>query len=317
MTGFLSMKVFCGAALCALAAFCVPTIPPRADADAARAVLDDFHDAAACADEERYFDHFVPDGIFLGSDGEERWTVDQFRTWAKPHFEKESAWIFVSKERHLYVAADSMVAWFDEELDSIGYGRWRGSGVMRKVDGIWKITQYNLTVPIPNSCLRDVVRMIAAEGNADRESDGLTRIFVVRHAEKDTSGRDDDPGLTPIGWKRAARLARMLEPIDLDAVYATQYERTQQTVSPAAGSARLEPVVVDARSYEELARKLETEPRGHNVLVCGHSNTVPALLAELGVAESITIDDSDYDNLFIVTLRAGEEADLLHMHLGA
>ncbi len=288
---------------------------PLDDADAACAVLDDFHDAAACADEERYFGHFAPDAVFLGSDPEERWSVAEFRAWAERQFEGDSAWTFKPRDRSLSLSADGNVAWFDEELDSEGYGEWRGSGVMRKLDGVWRICQYNLTVPIPNACLRDVVRMMAVEG-PDESTERVTRIFVVRHAEKDLSGRDDDPGLTPAGWKRAARLGRMLEPIALDAVYATQYGRTQQTIAPSAGGARVKPIVVDAGKEKKLAQTILSEHRGQSVLVCGHSNTVSALLGALGVSETITIDDADYDNLFVVTIGAGRRADLLHLHFG-
>lgn len=308
--------VVAGTALCASALFLwVSAALPPDEAAIARAVLDDFHDAAACADEERYFGHFAPDAVFLGSDPEERWSVARFRTWAKPQFEGQSAWTFIPRDRFLYLAADSNVAWFDEELDSEGYGEWRGSGVMRKLGGVWRIAHYSLTVPIPNASLRDVVRMIA-DGTPDEEGESVTRIFVVRHAEKDQSGRDDDPGLTPVGWKRAARLARMLEPIELDAVYATQYGRTQQTIAPSAGGARLEPVIIDAGGEKELAQTLLSEHRTHSVLVCGHSNTVPALIAALGVSETITIDDADYDNLFVVTIDGAGRADLLHLRLG-
>ena len=48
--------------------------PPDADA-AVRAVLDDWHAAAAASDEARYFDHFADDGVFLGTDATERWGV--------------------------------------------------------------------------------------------------------------------------------------------------------------------------------------------------------------------------------------------------
>ena len=64
--------------------------PPAIDAIAAvaavAAILDDFHDAASRADGDRYFGHFAPDGVFLGTDPAERWTVTEFRKYAEPHF---------------------------------------------------------------------------------------------------------------------------------------------------------------------------------------------------------------------------------------
>ena len=59
-----------------------------------RAVLDDWHQAASVADEPRYFGHFAPNGVFMGTDPTERWTVAEFRKWAKPQFQRKSAWSF-------------------------------------------------------------------------------------------------------------------------------------------------------------------------------------------------------------------------------
>ena len=63
-------------------------------ASAVTAVLDDWHAAAAAADEGRYFGHFAPGAVFLGTDATERWTVDEFRRYAHPYFAKGKAWSF-------------------------------------------------------------------------------------------------------------------------------------------------------------------------------------------------------------------------------
>src|ERR1035441_3560008 len=82
------------------------------------AVLDDWHSAASVADEERYFAHFAPNGVFMGTDATERWTVSQFRDWARPHFQSKKAWSFKPRDRHIDFSADGRVAWFDEMLDT-------------------------------------------------------------------------------------------------------------------------------------------------------------------------------------------------------
>jgi hypothetical protein len=79
----------------------------RANIDA---VLDDWHDAAARADEARYFAHFAPDGVFLGTDAGERWDVAAFRAFAHPYFAKGTAWTLRPSNRHVAVAACSS-AW--------------------------------------------------------------------------------------------------------------------------------------------------------------------------------------------------------------
>ncbi len=134
--------------------------PPGPAAEVARA-LDDWHDAAAKADEERYFAWFAPEGVFLGTDPDERWTVPEFRAYAHPHFAKGKAWTFRGHDRHVVVSPDGTVAWFDERLDTANMGACRGSGVLRRVGAAWRIALYDLSIPIPNPLTKEVVRRIA------------------------------------------------------------------------------------------------------------------------------------------------------------
>jgi ketosteroid isomerase-like protein len=136
----------------------------QAPAAKVAAAIDDWHQAAAAADEQRYFGHFAPDGVFMGTDATERWTVAQFRVWAKPHFDKKKAWNFKAHDRHVAFSADGATAWFDELLDTPNLGPCRGSGVVVKIGNDWKIAQYNLSIPIPNALADAVVKEIAAAG---------------------------------------------------------------------------------------------------------------------------------------------------------
>ena len=126
------------------------------------AVLDDWHQAASVADEARYFGHFAPNGIFMGTDATERWTVAEFRAWAKSRFERKSTWTFKANARHIDFSADRKTAWFDEMLDTLDLGLCRGSGVLVLLGGKWKIAQYNLSVPIPNALVDGIVKQIGA-----------------------------------------------------------------------------------------------------------------------------------------------------------
>jgi hypothetical protein len=136
--------------------------PAATDTAAVAAVLDAFHAAAARADEEAYFALLAPNGVFLGTDATERWDKAAFRAFAHPYFAQGKGWKFDPRNRHVDVSADRRVAWFDELLDSATYGECRGSGVLEKVDGGWKITQYHLTIPIPNDLAKDFVAKIRA-----------------------------------------------------------------------------------------------------------------------------------------------------------
>lgn len=123
-------------------------------------MLNDFHQAAAQAEGKRYFDHFAPLAIFLGTDASERWTLAEFKAFAQPYFEQGKGWTYLVKSRHVYFSQDRNTAWFDEMLENESYGVCRGSGVLLKIDGVWKIAQYNLSIPIPNALAKQVVGMI-------------------------------------------------------------------------------------------------------------------------------------------------------------
>lgn len=124
-------------------------------------ILDDWHLAASEGNFERYFMHFASDSaIFMGTDATERWTVAEFKPWAKPHFEDGEAWDFTPVERHVYLSDNGQTAWFDESLETPNLGPARGSGVLVKQAETWKITHYNLSIPIPNAIVDTVVKQI-------------------------------------------------------------------------------------------------------------------------------------------------------------
>ena len=134
-------------------------VPASPEADVA-AVLDSWHAAAAAAQEEKYFAFFTADAVFLGTDATERWTRDEFRRYAHPHFAKGKAWSFKPVSRHVSFSADGAVAWFDEALDTPNLGPSRGSGVLVRENDQWRIAQYNLSVPIPNDLMDDFKKRI-------------------------------------------------------------------------------------------------------------------------------------------------------------
>ncbi len=122
--------------------------------------LDAFHKAAADADEDTYFRLLSVDAVFLGTDASERWTKGEFRRWARPYFERDSAWTYEPIRRSISINADADTAWFDETLRNEKYGDLRGSGVLIRTPDGWKIAQYNLTFTIPNEIAGEVVELI-------------------------------------------------------------------------------------------------------------------------------------------------------------
>lgn len=134
-----------------------------------------------------------------------------------------------------------------------------------------------------------------------------TLIVLVRHAEKAT---DDptDPSLSSAGRARAQALAQVLAGSKVDAIYATQFRRTRDTAAPLAQSLNLEvqvrPIdVATAAGYsKELAEHIRRTHAGQVVLVVGHSNTVPDLVAELSGVTVPPIAESEYTRLYAIGL---------------
>ena len=148
-----------GAALVLSAFACAHAPGPRlqAVAEVVRA-LDDFHDAASMADEERYFGHFAEDGVFLGTDATERWEVPAFRAYAHPYFAKGKAWKFKGVRRRVAIRGE--VAWFEEDLETENLGPARGSGVLIWSKDRWLIEQYVLSITIPNHKFKSVKEVL-------------------------------------------------------------------------------------------------------------------------------------------------------------
>lgn len=124
-------------------------------------MLNSWHNAAAEANFDRYFNHFSGDSaIYMGTAATERWTVAEFKPWAKPFFDRGKAWSFEAVERHMQFSDNGKTAWFDESLDTPNLGPARGSGVLLLKQDKWKIVHYNLSIPIPNAISDTVVQQV-------------------------------------------------------------------------------------------------------------------------------------------------------------
>jgi probable phosphoglycerate mutase len=133
-------------------------------------------------------------------------------------------------------------------------------------------------------------------------------IFFVRHAEKATTG-GDDMDLSDAGRARAESLATLLKDAEISAIYTTEFKRTQQTAAPLAKALHVEPLVIPGKDTAALLTKLRGATG--NIVVVGHSNTIPELIKALGIAAPISIADNEYDNLFVVLLE--EKPHLLRL----
>lgn len=121
-------------------------------------VLDNLNEYAAKADFKNYFALFADESTYIGTDATEVWDKKQFMDYAKPHFDKGQGWSFKSLKRNIYFSKDGNYAWFDEVLDT-QMKICRGSGVLQKIGGKWKIKQYVLSATIPNEVIDEVTKI--------------------------------------------------------------------------------------------------------------------------------------------------------------
>jgi phosphohistidine phosphatase SixA len=141
----------------------------------------------------------------------------------------------------------------------------------------------------------------------------LSTVILVRHAERDAAGDPKDPGLSEAGRKRSQALARLLARSGATHFFASEFKRTQETLAPlvemADGQTGAKVEVVGAGKARELVGRLRALPAGSVSVVAGHSNTLPALIAELGgqardlekSPQGPVLPDTAFDRLYVVT----------------
>ena len=138
------------------------------------------------------------------------------------------------------------------------------------------------------------------------ESQATTTVIFVRHAEKALQPADD-PGLSEAGQRRVAELTRQLVDADvvagIDAVFSTPFRRTQETAQPIADALDLPINTYDAADTQAVLDTILKDHKGKIVLVIGHSNTVPELIANLGASKKVPpIAESEYDNIYLISI---------------
>ena len=122
--------------------------------DEINALLDGLHQDAHEGNFQSYFARYTSDAIFLGTDKTERWTIDEFKAYAKPAFADGNGWSYSVVERNW--EGDGDIRWFDEILFNEKLGHCRGAGVVQLIEGEWKILHYALTMLVPNEIAAEV-----------------------------------------------------------------------------------------------------------------------------------------------------------------
>jgi 2,3-bisphosphoglycerate-dependent phosphoglycerate mutase len=130
----------------------------------------------------------------------------------------------------------------------------------------------------------------------------LKTFVLIRHAEKDTTDKSGDPPLTEEGLKRGAKLADIFSDFRIDAVYSTITTRTLYTVDSLCDIKSLPTLPYENKDLKGLVEKVRNSLNEHNVLIVGHSNTIPVLTNYL-YGEQVynqIFDENDYDNIIFI-----------------
>jgi len=147
---------------------CEPNISTLSEHAVIDSLVDEWHLDAAQADTS-FFNFLDSNAIYIGTDASERWTKEEFKSFAMPYFKKGKAWDFKPIERKIYLSGDNYFAWFNETLNT-WMGVCRSSGVLEKNNlGEWKLKHYHLSCTVPNDKVKQFIELINSKDTIKTE----------------------------------------------------------------------------------------------------------------------------------------------------
>ena len=134
-------------------------------------------------------------------------------------------------------------------------------------------------------------------------------IFIVRHADKVSDA--PDALLSEAGHQRAECLARTLADADIQQIFVSDLQRTQQTAAPLAQRRHLKPIAIPLSTPDKLVEAIRSATAA-SVLVVWHGTTLPGILRALGAPAVRPIAESEYDRFYVLTLSERKDHPLLN-----
>jgi phosphohistidine phosphatase SixA len=164
--------------------------------------------------------------------------------------------------------------------------------------------------------MRSVILMFLCVLSLAAEVSAQGTVFLIRHGERADAvpgaapAVNDDPDLSDAGYARAASLATVLKDAGITAIFVTEFKRTQQTGAPLAKLLGITATSIKGNDTNAVLGGVK-KAKG-NVLIIGHSNTLPEIIKALGIKTAVTIGTAEFDNLYIVS--SHQPPQLLHLH---
>ena len=180
------------------------------------------------------------------------------------------------------------------------------------------LSQFPFSLILFASVLLLVASLFPLMSFAASQASAPKTIILVRHAEKQVVPEENkDPDISAAGEARAEEIARMFSNSGITAIYATQYKRTQQTVKPLANKTKIAVTKVEAKKTSDLVAQIRARKAGETIFVAGHNNTVPEIIAALGGPSLPIIPETDFDNLYILTIQGDGVTKLVQLKYGS
>jgi 2,3-bisphosphoglycerate-dependent phosphoglycerate mutase len=132
--------------------------------------------------------------------------------------------------------------------------------------------------------------------------------YIVRHAEK--ADNSNDPQLSQQGIDRAVDLEKYLASKKLDTVFTSTFKRTMLTGLTVSLPRAIPQLTIDQQNQQalnEFIQRMKSIKTDKDILIVGHSNTVPTIVQGLCGQSVATIAENDYDNIYIIEIKNGNK----------
>lgn len=176
-----------------------------------------------------------------------------------------------------------------------------------------RLGSYSVGRAVRDALAATVVLVAAVAAVAAAAKPPIT-VFLVRHAEKESTG--SDPSLTEAGRERAATLADVLADAGVTAIFSSEFKRTQETAAAVAARLGLTVTTVPAKDVDGLLGRVRALGPGGRALIVGHANTVPELIERMTGVKVAEMADSDYDRLFVTSVRGKGAGEVVVLRYG-
>jgi len=143
----------------------------------------------------------------------------------------------------------------------------------------------------------------------------VTTVILIRHGERNVpTPANPDPHLNAAGKARAKSLIHVFGQSGIKAIYRSHFARSKETAQPLATHLGLSAIEMDEGM--QIKNDILSNHTGQTVLVIGHSDTVPDVINRLGAGNLPIINDSEFDNLFVVKVFSSGRASMTRLKYG-